>query len=124
MDGRSVRHASLDASAEALDARPGRPGGSENAHVAGMDNELTGEQVVVDQLYGRLDDLRAQTRARLAEVRREGPSGSPQNRSERDAFATLYEDRIAQLEAVEERLWSSAASTWPTTRAATSAGSA
>ena len=28
----------------------------------------------------------------------------PQNRSERDAFATLYEDRIAQLEAVEERL--------------------
>ena len=69
-----------------------------------MDNELTGEQKVVDQLYGRLDDLRAQTRARLADVRREGPSGSPQNRSERDAFATLYEDRIAQLEAVEERL--------------------
>lgn len=72
--------------------------------MAAMDSELTGEQVVVDQLYGRLDDLRAQTRARLAEVRREGPSGSPQNRSERDAFATLYEDRIAQLEAVEERL--------------------
>ncbi|MEZ0449464.1 HelD family protein [Cellulomonas sp. ICMP 17802] len=69
-----------------------------------MDNELTGEQQVVDQLYGRLDDLRAQMRARLADVRREGPSGSPQNRSERDAFATLYEDRIAQLEAVEERL--------------------
>ena len=37
--------------------------------MAGMDNELTGEQVVVDRLYGRLDDLRAQTRARLAEVR-------------------------------------------------------
>ncbi|WP_235522406.1 AAA family ATPase [Cellulomonas sp. Root137] len=69
-----------------------------------MDNELAVEQRVVDQLYGRLDDLRAQTRARLADVRREGPSGSPQNRSERDAFATLYEDRIAQLEAVEERL--------------------
>ncbi|KRD41710.1 AAA family ATPase [Cellulomonas sp. Root930] len=72
--------------------------------MAGMDNELAVEQRVVDQLYGRLDDLRAQTRARLADVRREGPSGSPQNRSERDAFATLYEDRIAQLEAVEERL--------------------
>ncbi|KQT00923.1 AAA family ATPase [Cellulomonas sp. Leaf395] len=72
--------------------------------MAGMDNELAVEQGVVDQLYGRLDDLRAQTRARLADVRREGPSGSPQNRSERDAFATLYEDRIAQLEAVEERL--------------------
>ncbi|MBO3084342.1 AAA family ATPase [Cellulomonas sp. zg-ZUI188] len=72
--------------------------------MAGMDNELADEQRVVDRLYGRLDDLRAQTRARLADVRREGPSGSPQNRSERDAFATLYEDRIAQLEAVEERL--------------------
>ncbi|WP_421733342.1 HelD family protein [Cellulomonas sp.] len=69
-----------------------------------MDNELADEQRIVDQLYGRLDDLRAQMRARLADVRREGPSGSPQNRSERDAFATLYEDRIAQLEAVEERL--------------------
>lgn len=82
----------------------GVPGGTEIAQVAGMDNELAVEQGVVDQLYGRLDDLRAQTRARLADVRREGPSGSPQNRSERDAFATLYEDRIAQLEAVEERL--------------------
>ncbi|GMA37144.1 HelD family protein [Demequina litorisediminis] len=37
-------------------------------------------------------------------MRRDGPSGSPQNRSERDAFATLYEDRIAQLDAVEDRL--------------------
>lgn len=37
-------------------------------------------------------------------MRRSGPSGSPQNRSERDAFATLYEDRLAQLEAVEDRL--------------------
>ncbi len=57
-----------------------------------------------DELYTRLDSLRAQTRRRLADVRKAGPSGSPQNRSERDAFATLYEDRIAQLEAVEERL--------------------
>ncbi|MCL2454344.1 MAG: AAA family ATPase [Micrococcales bacterium] len=40
----------------------------------------------------------------MATVRREGPSGSPQNRSERDSFATHYEDRLAQLEAVEERL--------------------
>ncbi|HWJ85063.1 MAG TPA: AAA family ATPase, partial [Cellulomonas sp.] len=55
-------------------------------------------------MYGRLDELRSGTRERLAEVRRSGPAGSPQNRSERDAFATLYEDRLAQLEAVEERL--------------------
>lgn len=72
--------------------------------MAGIDSELDGEQAVVDRLYGRLDELRAQTRRRLAAVRRAGPSGSPQNRSERDAFATLYEDRVAQLEAVEDRL--------------------
>lgn len=72
--------------------------------MTGIDAELADEQHVVDRLYGRLDDLRAETRSRLAAVRRQGPSGSPQNRSERDAFATLYEDRVAQLEAVEERL--------------------
>lgn len=72
--------------------------------VAGRQEELADEQKVVDELYARLDTLRDQTRRRLADVRRAGPSGSPQNRSERDAFATLYEDRLAQLEAVEERL--------------------
>ncbi|MFS0705134.1 AAA family ATPase [Cellulomonas sp. 179-A 9B4 NHS] len=72
--------------------------------MAGSDRELDGEQRVVDGLYARLDELRAQARRRLADVRRQRPSGSPQNRSERDAFATLYEDRVAQLEAVEERL--------------------
>lgn len=62
------------------------------------------EQRYVTTLYDRLDELRAHTRERLAQVRRSGPSGSPQNRSERDAFATLYEDRLAQLENVEDRL--------------------
>ena len=69
-----------------------------------LQEELEHEQTIVDTLYRRLDGLRAQTRRRLQEVRRSGPSGSPQNRSERDAFATLYEDRLAQLEAVEDRL--------------------
>jgi len=72
--------------------------------VTTTDDEIALEQRQVDVVYGRLDELRAQARARLAAVRREGPTGSPQNRSERDAFATLYEDRVAQLEAVEERL--------------------
>ena len=62
------------------------------------------EQRVVDVLYARLDTLRDEASGRLAGIRHEGPSGSPQNRSERDAFATLYEDRIAQLDAVEDRL--------------------
>ncbi len=66
--------------------------------------QLREEQSAVDRRYERLDTLRAQTAERLRRVRRSGPSGSPQNRSERDAFATLYEDRQAQLDAVEQRL--------------------
>lgn len=66
--------------------------------------QLREEQAAVDRRYARLDDLRSQTADRLRRTRRVGPSGSPQNRSERDAFATLYEDRLAQLDAVEQRL--------------------
>ncbi|MGO1316194.1 MAG: HelD family protein, partial [Cellulomonadaceae bacterium] len=77
---------------------------SRGVQVTGRTDEVHKEQVTVDRIYARLDELRAATRRRLAQVRRTGPSGSPQNRSERDAFATLYEDRLAQLEAVEDRL--------------------
>jgi DNA helicase IV len=66
--------------------------------------EVAREQAVVTVLYGRLDALRDQTRARLTETRRRGASGTPQARSERDAFAAMYEDRLAQLEAVEPGL--------------------
>jgi DNA helicase IV len=66
--------------------------------------ETAREQAHVDELYGRLDELREQARGRLTEVRRRGASGTPQARSERDAFAALYEDRLAQLEAVEPGL--------------------
>lgn len=72
--------------------------------MAGRQDQLRDEQDAVDVRYARLDVLRTQTAERLARVRRVGPSGSPQNRSERDAFATLYEDRLAQLNAVEQRL--------------------
>lgn len=72
--------------------------------MADSNDHLREEQAALDIRYTRLDELRAQTAERLAHVRRSGPSGSPQNRSERDAFATLYEDRLAQLDAVEQRL--------------------
>ncbi len=68
------------------------------------DTRLDAEQSYVAEVYRRLDQLREQTRRRLDEVRRSGASGTHQNRSERDAFATLYEDRLALLESVEERL--------------------
>lgn len=66
--------------------------------------EIAAEQGVVDLIYARYDELRAQYRDRLARVRREGPSGSPQNRSERDAFAAHYEDAAARLDHVGNRL--------------------
>jgi DNA helicase IV len=66
--------------------------------------EVEREQALLTVLYERLDHLRDQTRERLTEMRRRGASGTPQNRSERDAFATMYEDRLAQLNAVESGL--------------------
>ena len=67
-------------------------------------DEVAAEQAYVDRLYARLDALRARTATELAAVRRSGPVGTHQNRSERDSFATLHEQRLAQLEAVEDRL--------------------
>ena len=77
----------------------------EGAHLSGgKASELEREQAHLTVLYQRLDLLRDQTRERLGEVRRRGASGTPQNRSERDAFASMYEDRLAQLNAVESGL--------------------
>ena len=62
------------------------------------------EQQAVSRAYDRLDALRAQVRARLDTVRAAGSHGSPTQRTERDSFATMYEDRLTQLRAVEDRL--------------------
>ena len=70
----------------------------------GRQAELEREQAYLTTLYDRLDLLRDETRTRLAEVRRRGASGTHQNRSERDAFAGMYEARLAQLNAVESGL--------------------
>ena len=59
---------------------------------------------MTDRAYARLDALRAQARERLSDVRAAGSQGSPTQRTERDSFATMYEDRLAQLRAVEDRL--------------------
>lgn len=67
-------------------------------------NELEHERRYVAGLYQRLDELRAEKQRQLDQVRRTTSSGSHQNRSERDAFATMYEDRLAQLNAVDDRL--------------------
>ncbi|WP_165496256.1 HelD family protein [Alloscardovia theropitheci] len=67
-------------------------------------DQLREEQSMVDTAYSRLDDIRTITRKRLAEVRARGAHGSPTQRSERDSFATMYEDRLYQLRSVEDRL--------------------
>ena len=67
-------------------------------------HELEHERQYVAGLYQRLDELREEKRDQLAQVRRSHSAGSHQNRSERDAFATMYEDRLAQLNAVDDRL--------------------
>src|ERR1035437_10586296 len=73
-----------------------RPLIAQGENVTHGDDELHVEQHTVDRLYRRLDQLRAQATERLSRVKRVGPSGSPQNRSERDAFARKEEEGAAR----------------------------
>ncbi|OIH97303.1 ATP-binding domain-containing protein [Curtobacterium sp. MCBA15_001] len=66
--------------------------------------EIDRERTYVDGLFARLDELTAEAGQRLAETRRQAVGGNHQSRSERDAFAKLYEDTIATLERVGDRL--------------------
>ena len=68
------------------------------------DNELQREQAYLTKLYARLDLLQQTAREQLDAIRRLDVGGHHQSRSERDTFARMYEDRIAQLRQVHERL--------------------
>ncbi|MGO1397071.1 MAG: HelD family protein [Brevibacterium yomogidense] len=67
-------------------------------------SEIAHEQAQIDTLYARLDELRAETRASLSSVRRSKVGGHHQNRSERDAFATMYEDALIRYQSAEDGL--------------------
>jgi DNA helicase IV len=67
-------------------------------------DELTVEQLRVSGLYARLDELRRRAERSLSDVRLTAATGTHANRSERDAFATLHENRLRQLLSVEDRL--------------------
>lgn len=69
-----------------------------------VSSELERERDYVGGLYARLDALRNDARGQLEGVQRGAVGGTHQARSERDAFARLYEDRISQLDEVEDRL--------------------
>jgi DNA helicase IV len=68
------------------------------------DAELAREQRYVSGLYTRLDVLRAELVAELERVRRGGATGTHQARTERDAMARLFEERVRRLRDVDERL--------------------
>jgi len=65
--------------------------------------DLDHEQAYLTMLYGRLDALRARAAQRLSDLLRDN-GGTPQARSQRDATAVMYADRMAQLDAVEHGL--------------------
>lgn len=69
-----------------------------------VSTELAAEQNYVATLYARLDSLRAEAQRQLVSVRSQNDGGTHQNRSERDAFARIYEDRVSQLSEINERL--------------------
>ncbi|MFD1722624.1 HelD family protein, partial [Amnibacterium endophyticum] len=68
-----------------------------------VDAELEREQRYVAGLYDRLDALRDEARGELERVRR-GGGGTHQARTERDAMARLFEDRLQQLRDVDDRM--------------------
>jgi DNA helicase IV len=65
--------------------------------------ELAREQEYISMLYGRLDDLRKRASGRLSRVLRQ-TGGTPQARTERDAFSALYTRQLAQFDAAEHGL--------------------
>lgn len=67
-------------------------------------SELERERAVVASFYRRLDQLRAEIEGRLAAVRSGSVGSNHQARSERDSFARLHEDNLAQLNEVDARI--------------------
>ncbi|MGP9537862.1 HelD family protein [Brachybacterium sp. AOP43-C2-M15] len=62
--------------------------------------EIAREQAYADRLYQRLDELIAQVEGNLDQIQASQHASTHQNRSERDSFLALYEDRLALLRSV------------------------
>ncbi|MGV3016486.1 HelD family protein [Rothia sp. 88186D007BW] len=78
--------------------------GEQTAAEKAYEAQLVGERAYVGRLYARLDELREINEKKLKSTRKNQAVGSHQNRSERDAYAQHYEDRLAQYNAVDHRL--------------------
>lgn len=62
--------------------------------------EIAREQTHADRLYARLDELIIQVEGNLESIQASQHASTHQNRSERDSFMALYEDRLALLRSV------------------------
>lgn len=69
-----------------------------------IERAIDEEQSFVDLAYQALDRQRDYYTERLARVRAQGGGGTPSSASERDSFATHYEDNLIRLRNVENRL--------------------
>lgn len=78
--------------------------GSTRAEHSGTDANVAEEQTHLDQVYGRLDRMRANTERRLSSTLRES-GGTPQARSERESYERLYTDDLTKFDAAEHNLY-------------------
>lgn len=69
-----------------------------------LQRALHEEQTFADQAYRALDAEHDYYSAQLTQVRAQGAHGTPAARSERDSFATHYENNLVRLRNVENRL--------------------
>ena len=84
--------------------RTGHASGScpilEGPHVASSDEQIALEQRYSDRVYARIDEQIARLETQHSSVIGAQTASTHQNRSERDSFATFYEDRIGLLRSV------------------------
>ena len=69
-----------------------------------ISREIAREQAYADRLYERVDELVAQVEANLTRIQASQHASTHQNRSERDSFMALYEDRLALLRSVSRNV--------------------
>ncbi|MFN8421884.1 MAG: AAA family ATPase [Anaerolineae bacterium] len=69
-----------------------------------LNAELAAEQAVLDLLYARLDQVRRDAQARLTDALRAETGATPLSLTERDARVIHYEQQLAALGGVDERL--------------------
>lgn len=86
----------------------GRSAANDSSPAAGSSDtdktaDIAAEQDYVSGLYRQLDDERELATGRLTTALRQ-TGGTPQARSEREASTTLYSERLAQLNSVEQGL--------------------